>query len=75
MLGSSPESDLHGKIVVVDLSYLMHRSYKASIAGSRTTEIVPYETEGETRWTFDYRGSSSTASSTGLTLQRLQQSR
>jgi len=50
MLGSSPESDLHGKIVVVDLSYLMHRSYKASISSRATTEVV--------------NGSGSTASST-----------
>ena len=30
MLGDSPESKLHNKVVVIDLSYLMHRSYKAS---------------------------------------------
>jgi len=63
MLGSSPESDLHGKIVVVDLSYLIHRSYKASVAGRKTTEVV-YETDST---------ASSTVPMTISTLKRILQ--
>lgn len=40
MLGNKAEDSLHGKIVVVDLSYLMHRSYKASQSSRSTTEIM-----------------------------------